>query len=301
MSASNENPLSARELLKKVRRIEIITRRLVQDQMAGSYHSVFKGRGMSFDEVRPYQQGDEVRLIDWNVTARTGDPYVKEFVEERELNVVIAVDVSSSMSTGSGASSRRDVAAEIAATVALSAIHNGDRVGLLLFAEGFRFYIPPKRTKGHGLRVIREVLAATPPTGAGTNLQEAMAYLGLILKRRSVVFLVSDFLEFDGMEKEIRTLARRHDIIPLHVRDPLEIDPPEYGALMGEDPEKGVRRLLPFGFSSYRNAFAEAVRAQIAQVEQTFQRAGTSVVPVNLGESPIRPMLRYFKLRAKGR
>ena len=301
MSDHSDSSLSARELLQKVRRIEIITRRLVQDQMAGSYHSVFKGRGMSFDEVRPYQPGDEVRLIDWNVTARTGDPYVKEFVEERELNVVIAVDVSSSMSTGSGASSRRDAAAEIAATVALSAIHNGDRVGLLLFAEGYRSFVPPKRTRGHGLRVIREVLAANPPRSAGTNLKEAIAYLGLILKRRSVVFLVSDFLDVAGMEREIRTLARRHDVIPLHVQDPLELEPPELGALMGEDPEVGARQLLPFGFASYRQAFASAVRAQITEVEQVFQSAGTSVVPVLLGESPIRPMLRYFKLRAKGR
>ena len=301
MSDHSDSSLSARELLQKVRRIEIITRRLVQDQMAGSYHSVFKGRGMSFDEVRPYQPGDEVRLIDWNVTARTGDPYVKEFVEERELNVVVAVDVSSSMSTGSGASSRRDAAAEIAATVALSAIHNGDRVGLLLFAEGYRSFVPPKRTRGHGLRVISEVLAANPPRSAGTNLKEAIAYLGLILKRRAVVFLVSDFLDVAGMEREIRTLARRHDVIPLHVQDPLELEPPELGALMGEDPEVGARQLLPFGFASYRQAFAAAVRAQITEVEQVFQSAGTSVVPVLLGESPIRPMLRYFKLRAKGR
>ncbi|MBR57863.1 MAG: DUF58 domain-containing protein [Myxococcales bacterium] len=299
MPVEGADTLSPRELLRKVRRIEILTRRLVQDQLAGSYHSVFKGRGMSFDEVRPYQPGDEIRLIDWNVTARTGELHVKQFVEERELTVVIALDTSSSMMTGSGSSVRREMAAELAATVALSAIHNSDRVGLLLFSDTVGKFVPPKKTRGHGLRIIREVLGAATEKGRKTDLSAALAYLGLILKRRSVVFLISDFLDVSAIDKEVRALAQRHDVIPLHIRDPLDLNPHSLGATLAEDPESGVRAILPMGFSSYRKAFVDAVQAQIEEVETLFRRAGAQVVSVNLDENPTRPLLQYFKLRAK--
>ena len=299
MPIEGEDTLSPRELLRKVRRIEILTRRLVQDQLAGSYHSVFKGRGMSFDEVRPYQFGDEVRLIDWNVTARTGGLHVKQFVEERELTVIIALDTSSSMMTGSGCSVRREMAAELAATVALSAIHNSDQVGLLLFSDEVEKFLPPKKTRGHGLRIIREVLGVAAERGRKTDLATALSYLGLILKRRSVVFLISDFLDVSHIEREVRALAQRHDVIPLHIRDPLDVNPPAFGATMAEDPETGERTVLPLGFSAFRTAYVDAVLSQLAEVETLFRRAGTQVVSVNLDENPTRPLLQYFKLRAK--
>jgi uncharacterized protein (DUF58 family) len=267
--------------------------------MAGSYHSVFKGRGMSFDEVRPYQAGDEIRFIDWNVTARTGDPYVKQFVEERELTVVVVVDVSSSMNTGSGSMTRRDAAAELAATVAFSAIQNGDRVGLLMFAEGFKQFIPPKKTRAHGLRVIREILAADHFDQRGTGLSEALSYLGLILKRRSIVFLVSDFLDVEGLDRDLRGLTQRHDVVPLHIRDPRDEDPANLGAVLARDPETGGRVRLPLGFRRFRETFAKEVRAQIGEVEAVFRRNGTRVVPIQLGESPVGPLLQYFQLRAR--
>ncbi len=299
MPVEGEDTLSTRELLRKVRRIEILTRRLVQDQLAGSYHSVFKGRGMSFDEVRPYQSGDEVRLIDWNVTARTGELHIKQFVEERELTVVIALDTSSSMMTGSGNSVRREMAAELAATVALSAIHNSDQVGLLLFSDKVEKFVPPKKTRGHGLRIIREVLGVAAERDRKTDLATALAYLGLILKRRSVVFLISDFLDVSRIEREVRALAQRHDVIPLHIRDPLDLNPPAFGATLAEDPETGGRTVLPMGFSAFRTAYVDAVLTQLEEVETLFRRAGAQVVSVNLDENPTRPLLQYFKLRAK--
>ncbi len=291
--------MDARELLREVRRIEIITRRLVQDTMAGSYHSVFKGRGMSFDEVRPYQPGDEIRLIDWNVTARTGEVHVKQFVEERELTVVVAVDVSASMRTGSGDMTKTDLAARLAATVALSAIHNGDQVGLLLFSDGKHRFVPPKKTRGHALRVIREVLAAEPEDGAGTDLAGALDYLGLILRRRSVVFLVSDLTDVSGCERQVRAMTQRHDLIPLHIRDPIELDPPFLGTPLLKDLEDGSFLHLPLIWAPFRRRLKAAVAAQIAEVETLFHRAGTDVVPVELGQSPVGPLLRYFRLRAK--
>lgn len=288
-----------RELLRRVRRIELLTRRAVQDQMAGSYHSVFKGRGMSFDEVRLYQPGDEIRLIDWNVTARTGEVHVKRFVEERELTVIVAVDVSGSMNTGSGRQSRRELAAELAATVALSAIHNGDRVGLLLFADEVLRYVPPKKTRGHGLRIIREVLAARPSGRGGTDLRGALAHLGLVQRRRAILFVISDFLDVTGVEREVRALSQRHDLVPLHIKDPFDLDPPPLGAVASSDPEGGGLATLPFGFERWRRRYRDAVHAQIAAVEKLFHRAGTEPVSIVLGESPVGPLLRYFRLRAK--
>ena len=246
---------------------------------------------MSFDEVRPYQPGDEVRFIDWNVTARTGEPYVKQFVEERELTVLVVVDVSSSMNTGSGEMTRRDVAAELAATVAFSAIQNGDRVGLLMFAQGFRRFIPPKKTRAHGLRVIREILAVDNVEDRGTDLADALSYLGLILKRRAIIFLVSDFLDVAGVERELKGLAQRHDVVPLHIRDPRDLDPPTSASILGTDPESGYRLRLPFHFRGFRETYLQEVRAQIEEVEALFRKNGARVVPIQLGESPVGPLL----------
>src|ERR687883_710902 len=208
------------ELIRKIRRIEITTRRAVLDTLAGGYHSVFKGRGMAFSEVRPYQPGDEIRAIDWNVTARMGEPFVKVFAEERELTALIAVDRSASQDAGLGPQAKGEVAAEIAALLVFSALENGDRAGLLLFTDRIERYVPPRRGKKHGLRLITETLAFRP-RGRGTDLATALGHLSSAQRRRAVVFVVSDFLA-GGYEQALAVLARRHDVVPVVLTDPLE-------------------------------------------------------------------------------
>src|SRR5437763_1725107 len=208
------------ELIRRIRRIEITTRRAVQDTLAGGYHSVFKGRGMAFSEVRPYQPGDEIRSIDWNVTARMGEPFVKVFAEERELTALIAVDRSASQDAGLARQAKAEVAAEIAALIVFSALENGDRAGLLLFTDRIERYVPPRRGKKHGLRLITETLAFQPK-GIGTDLASALGHLTTAQRRKAVVFVVSDFLA-EGWEASIAVLSRRHDVVPVIVTDPIE-------------------------------------------------------------------------------
>ncbi|MBS2024328.1 MAG: DUF58 domain-containing protein, partial [Deltaproteobacteria bacterium] len=218
------------DLLRKIRRIEITTRRAVQDTLAGGYHSVFKGRGMAFSEVRPYQPGDEVRSIDWNVTARMGEPFIKVFSEERELTALIAVDRSASQDAGVSPQSKAEVAAEIAGLLVFSALENGDRAGLMLFTDRIERYVPPRRGKKHGLRLIAEVLAFNPQ-GRGTDLATALKHLTRVQRKKAVVFLVSDFLP--GVDGELggglAIAARRHGVVPVVVSDPLEEDFPLAG------------------------------------------------------------------------
>src|SRR5947199_3604083 len=213
------------DLIRKIRRIEITTRRAVLDTLAGGYHSVFKGRGMAFSEVRPYQPGDEIRSIDWNVTARMGEPFVKVFVEERELTALIAVDRSASQDAGLAKQSKAEVAAEIAALLVFSALENGDRAGLLLFTDRIERYVPPRRGRKHGLRLISETLAFRP-RGRGTDLAAALGHLSRAQRRRAVVFVVSDFLA-EGYEQALAVLSRRHDVVPVVVSDPVEEGLPE--------------------------------------------------------------------------
>src|SRR5947209_6519597 len=207
------------ELIRKIRRIEITTRRAVLDTLAGGYHSVFKGRGMAFSEVRPYQPGDEIRAIDWNVTARMGDPFVKVFAEERELTALIAVDRSASQEVGTSAQAKAEVSAEIAGLLVFSALANGDRAGLMLFTDHIERYVPPRRGRKHGLRVITEVLAYQPQ-GRGTDLAAAIGHLTRVQRRRAVVFIVSDFCA-EGYETALAIAARRHDLISVVISDPI--------------------------------------------------------------------------------
>src|SRR5688572_26309218 len=227
-----------RELLKKIRKIEIYTSKLVNDRLAGQYQSVFKGRGMAFSEVRQYLPGDDVRLIDWNVSARMNEPYVKLFVEEREMTVMLLIDMSASGLFGSGLQSKREVAAEVAALVAFSAIKNNDRVGLIIFTDKVELFVPPKKGKKHVLRVITEILTFEPGS-ARTDLRVALDYLGKIARRRSVAFLVSDFL-VDGWYHPLRIAANKHDLVPVVIGDPMEEKLPKLGLVCFEDLETGT-------------------------------------------------------------
>src|SRR5437660_9540567 len=249
------------DLIRKIRRIEITTRRAVQDTLAGGYHSVFKGRGMAFSEVRPYQPGDEIRSIDWNVTARMGEPFVKVFAEERELAALIAVDRSASQDAGLAPQAKAEVAAEIAALLVFSALENGDRAGLLLFTDRVERYVPPRRGRKHGLRLITETLAFRPQ-GRGTDLSIALRDIARLLRRRAVVFVVSDFLA-EGYEAPLAVCARRHDVIPVVVSDPVEDELPASG-LSGlwpvADSETGATVWVDLSDAHTRAAYAEAAR-----------------------------------------
>ncbi|MCB9524847.1 MAG: DUF58 domain-containing protein [Myxococcales bacterium] len=288
----------SRELLAEIRRIEIVTRRLVNQQMAGQYHSVFKGRGMSFDEVRAYAPGDDPRAIDWNVTARTGDPHVKTFVEERELTVLIAVDMSGSMAFGTAGDEKRRVAARLAAMMAFSAIKNGDRVGLVAFTDTVERYVPPKKGRKHVLRIIDEILAFDP-VGAGTNLREALEFIGRVAKRKAVVFLISDFLD-DGYERALHVTARRHDLIPMTVVDPAEEALPDLGLLVLEDAETGALGVIDAGSFGVRQAFNATQAERKAAREGDLKRYGVSPIEVRTdAKDYAAPLVNYFRIRAR--
>jgi uncharacterized protein (DUF58 family) len=237
------NSLDHKELLKKVRRIQITTKHAVNDVFAGQYHSTFKGRGMEFDEVREYVPGDDIRSIDWNVTARTGLPHIKKFVEEREMTVMLVVDISASHLFGSGAQMKRDLAAEVAAVLAFSAIRNNDRIGLILFAEEVEKYIPPKKGTRHVLRLVREMLSHKPQ-GKGTNMVPALDYLNHVSTHKNVTFLISDFMFSDNYEQLLKISARRHDLISVVIGDKREIAWPNIGIVNWHDAETGEKMLV---------------------------------------------------------
>jgi uncharacterized protein (DUF58 family) len=262
----------SRDLLRQIRKIEIVTRRLVDQQMAGQDHSVFKGRGMSFDEVRAYAPGDEPRFIDWNVTARTGTPHVKRFVEERELTVLLVVDMSGSMSFGTTRAEKREAAAMLAALMGFSAISNGDRVGLVAFTDEVEVFVPPKKGRKHVLRIIDEVLSLEPKR-RGTRLSAALEFVGQVTKRKSVVVLISDFLD-DGYERAMQIAARRHDLIPLSVSDPAEEALPDLGLVLLEDTEGGGLMALDAGASVVRDAWGASVQARLGARDRIARATG---------------------------
>src|SRR5271155_158519 len=252
-----------REILKKVRQVELRTRRLVTDALAGEYHSVFKGRGMDFDEVREYSPGDEVRLIDWNVTARTGTPFIKKLREERELTILLAVDVSASGKFGSNLQSKRERAAEVASVLAFSAIRNRDKVGLLLFTDDIEQYVPPNKGRTHVLRVIRDILFHAPRR-TGTDVAAALDFINDVLRRRAVVFVISDFIEspeaFERLRRQLRLTNQRHDLVLLHLRDRHEEELPAVGLLTLEDPETGEVMEIDTDSKGVRHGFALLAR-----------------------------------------
>src|SRR6516162_10101290 len=260
-----------REIVRQVRRLQIRARRAVEDLLGGEYHSVFKGTGIAFEEVREYQPGDDIRAIDWNVTARMGHPFVKRFIEERERTVVLVVDCSASQQFGSGLRQKREVAAELAAVLAFSAISNNDRVGLLQFTDRVERFVPPRKGVRHVLRLIRDVLFFQPRR-RGTSLREGLDYLNRVLHRRSIVFLMSDFLD-KGFEGAFKRTGRRHDLIAVHVGDPREEELPNVGLLEVEDAETGKRRLLDTGSRAVRAAYAERGRARRQALRQLARSA----------------------------
>lgn len=290
------------ELIRRIRRIEIKTRHLVADSFAGEYHAIFKGRGMAFDEVRPYQPGDEVRSIDWNVTARVGEPYVKRYVEERELTVMLLVDSSASLTTGSRGRAKRELAAELAAVLAFSATTNNDRVGLIQFAGEVERVVPPRKGRRHVLRLVRELLAG-PPGAGGSEPGAAMETLSHVLKRRGIVFLLSDFAgpaHPECYRRALRQASRRHDLIAVELREPNEGELPPVGILWLQDAETGQRRALDTGNPAIRRALVERSQAARASARRAFIDAGVDhVVVETLGD--YSPALGAFFARRAGR
>jgi uncharacterized protein (DUF58 family) len=294
----------AAELVRRVRRLEISTRRAVEDTLSGQYHSVFKGRGMVFSEVRPYAPGDEVRAIDWNVSARTGQLHVKRFVEERELTVMLLCDVSASADFGSGARTKAEVQAEIAALLAFSAVANGDRVGLLLFTDRVERFVPPRKGRRHALRVVSEILQLRP-AGRRTSIGAALEFLRRGLRRRTVAFLLSDFVEGTGegpapFERALRIAARKHDVVPVALSDRLEAALPAAGIAWLEDPESGAVVRADLSDPRLRRRFAEAVRADDERLRRLFARLDLDAVAVRAEEADhVRPLLAFFRARAR--
>ena len=284
------------EILRQVRRIEIFTNRIVNETMAGRYESVFKGHGMEFEEVREYQPGDEVRSIDWNVTARTGRPHIKRFVQERELSVMFLVDLSRSMAFGSVQQLKQRIATELCAVLAFSAIKNHDKVGLLLFTDRIERVIPPAKGSKHVLRVIREVLSHEP-SGRGTDLREALRYFTRILHRKTVVFVISDF-RCDDVRTELAMANARHDVIAVHLIDPRETELPPVGWLRLTDTERGNDILLDAGRAEARQAYAQWAQAHRQRVTQMVRGAGTDVVEVRTDQPYMDALLRFFRVRA---
>ncbi len=290
------------EILRKVRQIEIRARGTVNSVLSGAYSSSFRGRGMEFAEVREYIPGDEIRTIDWNVTARQGHPYVKKFTEERELTVLLVVDASASGDFGSRNEMKGEIMATLSALLAFSAIQNNDRVGLLIFTSTVERFIPPQKGRKHVLRVIRELLYHKPRE-KGTDVAGAIAHANRLLRHRAVVFLVSDFVAPD-FEKQLRLLQRRHDAVAIKVGDPREQELPDAGFLELEDPETGEIALLDTGSHALRTAFAARQRAGEARLQALFRRTGTDAVNILGGrdyDETIRPLIHYFRKRANAR
>jgi uncharacterized protein (DUF58 family) len=287
----------SRETLKKLRKIQIRTARLANDQLAGSYHSVFKGRGMAFSEVRQYQPGDDVRFIDWNVSARFDDVFVKLFTEEREMTVMLLVDLSASQRFGSVAQPKIETTAEVAALLAFSAIKNNDRVGLILFTDRVEKFVPPKKGKGHVLHVITEILDAKP-AHTGTDLGAALELLGNVARRRSVAFVVSDFLA-GGYEHPLRIAGRKHDVIPVQITDPREEQLPDVGLALLEDLESGDLIEVDTSDERVRQAFQLRAARDRAQREQLFKKLRLDAITVRTDRSYVEPISNLFKLRQK--
>ena len=292
------------ELIRAVRRIEIRTRHLVNDSFAGEYQAIFRGRGMEFEEVRQYQPGDEVRTIDWNVTARTGTPFVKRYVEERELTVMLAFDASASGDFGTAGRFKREIAAELGAVLAFSAISNNDKVGLLAFTDRVELHIPPRKGRRHVLRLIRELLAFAPE-GRGTDISRALDRLNRVLKRRAIIFLISDFLVPATDPTNLEHLSglsvtnRRHDLVAITITDPRETVWPIVGMLALEDAETGETTWVDSSSAAWREEFAQQAAARAAARDAAFARAQVDCIRVTAGEDYVGPLLAFFEMRSQ--
>lgn len=286
-----------REILKKVRRLEITTRGLVNEVFSGEYHSVFKGRGMNFAEVREYQYGDDIRSIDWNVTARTGSPFVKVHEEERELTVMLVVDVSGSGEFGTRERMKGEIAVELCALLAFSAIKNNDKVGLIVFSDRIEKFVPPRKGRRHVLRVLRELLYLEPE-GRGTDLAAALEYLTRVVHKRAVVFLVSDFLD-TGYRRALAVAGRRHDVVAIRMCDPLEAGMPAIGYVELEDAETGEQLLVNTSDETFQRLLDKHLSETNAARERTFRSTRVDVIEVVTGKPYFDPLMQFFRRRAR--
>jgi uncharacterized protein (DUF58 family) len=286
-----------KEILRKVRQIEIRTSRLVDSVLGGEYNSAFRGRGMEFEEVREYQPGDEVRTIDWNVTARAGHPFVKTYREERELTVVTVVDVSPSERFGSGSQQKVELAAEFSAVVSFSAIRNGDKVGTVFFTDRVEKYIPPKKGKKHVLRVIRELLTFQPES-KGTNVEEALRFLAKVLRRKATVFLISDFLATD-FERALAAVGSKHDVIAVRTSDPREARFPDVGLITLQDAETGEVVVVDSKSSRIRQLFESRGEAERSSQDQLLRSLRIDELELTTGKPYINDLSRFFRMREK--
>jgi uncharacterized protein (DUF58 family) len=286
-----------REILKKVRRIEIATRGMVNDVFSGEYHSVFKGRGMNFAEVREYQIGDDIRSVDWNVTARVGSPFIKVFEEERELTVMLVVDVSASGDFGTAERMKGELAVELCALLAFSASKNNDKVGLIIFSDRIEKFVPPRKGRGHVLRVIRELLYHEPQ-GRGTDIGLALEYLARVIRRRAVVFVVSDFAAPE-YRRPLNVAGRRHDVVAVRVTDPRETEIPPIGFVELEDSESGDHVLVDTSDPAFQAVFGPGARQSREAAERMFRSMKVDLVDVTTGVPYFEPLSRFFRQRAR--
>lgn len=289
--------MDTRELLKKVRQIEIKTRGMVNQIFSGEYHSVFKGRGMEFSEVREYQYGDDVRSIDWNVSARFNHPFIKIFEEERELTVMLVVDFSGSGEFGTWSVLKNEIAAEICAVLAFSAIKNNDKVGLILFTDRIEKFVPPKKGRSHILRIIRELISFQP-AGSMTNIRQALEYFNHVTKKRSIAFLISDFID-SGYEKILRIISRKHDVIAVELSDPREESLPDAGLIKMRDAETGKERWIDTGDPRVRGEFGRYWAARRAERRQLFLRSKVDGIPIRIDRPYIKPIVDFFRMRER--
>jgi len=289
--------MDASEILKKVRKIEIKTKGLSKHIFSGEYHSAFKGRGMSFSEVRDYSYGDDVRNIDWNVTARTGDPHIKVFEEDRELTVMLVIDISQSSSFGSVKQFKSELTAELSAVIAFSAITNNDKVGAILFSDEVEKYIPPKKGKKHILRIIREIIYHEP-SSRGTDLDKALIYLNNIQKKKAIVFILSDFMT-QGYEAALSIATKRHDLIGMHIYDQLEKDLPNLGLITAYDAETGDKVILDSSSSKVRNKYNSWFQSNVDYYDSTFNRYRSDHISISTADDYVKLLLQFFKKRSR--
>lgn len=290
--------MNEKEILKKIRRIDIFTNRLVNTVFAGEYHSVFKGQGITFDEVREYQAGDEVRTIDWNVTARMGQAYIKKYVEERERVLMLVVDMSASTAFGSIAETKAEIAAEIAALLAFSAMKNNDKVGLICFTDAVEHYVAPRKGKRHVLRVVRDILhwRGRGPTARRTDIAAALAFTARVLKPHGVVFLISDFQD-TGYEQQLRLIGKRHSLIAMTLQDRREIELPNVGLIELQDAETGESVIVDTRSAEARQLYAELKQRAEATRRQVFRASQVDNINIRTDEPYVKPLLRFFRQR----
>ena len=288
--------MDTKELLKKVRKIEIKTRRLSDHIFSGEYHTSFKGRGMTFSEVRQYQFGDDIRAIDWNVTARYNEPYIKVFEEERELTMMLMVDISGSESFGTQNAFKKDIVTEIAATMAFSATQNNDKIGLILFSDQIELFIPPKKGRSHVLRIIREMIEFQPKSKK-TDLSQALRFFSGVIKKKAIVFMISDFLTDDDYEKTLKIAGKKHDLTGIRVYDVREEKMPNLGMVNMQDAETGETLLVNTGSKLVRMEYEKYYQEKIKYFKETFSKSGSGTVNTRVDESYVTKLLGYFKSR----